>query len=72
MTRKEIVKELYRLKKDKLPNVIGLNRPLTEDEFIQRYLNSCGGCKSFSKDELMELLKIEYDKLDKRNGLASA
>lgn len=72
MTRKEIAKELYRLKKDRLPNVIGRDRPLTEDEFIHRYLNSYGGCKGFSKDELMELLKIEYDKLDNINGSASA
>ena len=69
MTRKEIAKEIYHLKKNWMPNVIG---PLTEEEFIKRYLYGCGGSKGFSKNELILILESEREKLDKRNGLASA
>ena len=72
MTRKEIAKEIYHLKKNWMPNVIGMDRPLTEEEFIKRYLYGCGGSKGFSKNELILILESEREKLDKRNGFASA
>lgn len=53
MTRIELTKALYEAKKNNLPNVIGLNRPLTQKEFIKRYLNN------FSKSDLEGLLKRE-------------
>jgi len=59
MTRKEIAKKLYELIKNNLPNVIGLNRPLTEKEFVNRYLNGCGGVQGFSKPALQSLLESE-------------
>ncbi len=62
MTRKEIAKKLFELKKDKLPNVIGRNTPLTEKQFVDRYLNGCGEAKGFKKEELEMLLKMETAK----------
>ena len=59
MTRKEIAEKLYELKKDRLPNVIGRDRPLTKKEFVHRYLNSCGGVRGFSKPALQSLLESE-------------
>ena len=72
MTRKELAKEIYRLKKKWMPNVIGMDRPLNEKEFIKRYLYGCGGSKGFSKSELILILESEREKLDKINGSASA
>lgn len=50
MTRLELAKRLYELKKKNLPNVIGLDRPLTQREFIERYL------RTFKKHELESLI----------------
>lgn len=57
MTRKELAETLYELKKDNLPNVIGLNRPLTKKEFVYRHLNGCGCAKGFSKEALESLVE---------------
>lgn len=57
MTRKELAETLYELKKDNLPNVIGLNRPLTKKEFVYRHLNGCGAVRGFSKEELQGLVE---------------
>lgn len=62
MTRKEIAKKLFELKKGKLPNVIGRNSPLDEKEFVDRYLNGCGCVRGFKKAELEMLLEREMER----------
>lgn len=59
MTRKELANAIYDLVKNKLPNVIGLNRPLTRNEFVYRYLNGCGCVRGFKKPELEKIYANE-------------
>ncbi len=65
MTRKELAIELRnaKIKNNNLPNVIGRNKPLSEQEFVKRYLNGVGGSKGFKREELQGLLIRERQKI---------
>lgn len=65
MTRKELAIELrnQKLKNGTLPNVIGRKTPLTEKEFVKRYLNGVGGAPGFKKEELKSLLQREQQRM---------
>ena len=61
MTKKELCKELYKLYILSGVKPIGSSKPLSLADFSRRYLNGCGACKGFKKDELISLLKIRLE-----------
>lgn len=77
MTRIELAKELYQsyLKTGSKP--IGSDKPLTEQQYVKRYLSGIGSSSGFSKQALQDLVQDarngKYNGMDinKQNGASS-